>query len=246
MTCIVPTYILYSKHEVARANQVADLQQYFPNAEIIESIFPNHEKVPFLEKLIKKSKERTGQALLMNEIGVLLSHRKVWQTIVLKNKIKNSNPNAHYLILESDSKINNIELIQTKLDIVTKNYDLFYWGAWNNHVSIKKSSILNNHEKYKMGIPLIKSVYGAYGYSINIKAAHQMLKSTCKIKYPVDLYKHYDLITGLSIGAIQPELISTWQTTQSSIRPETNWDKFKRILRIKIFSCRNQIQAYFC
>jgi hypothetical protein len=97
-----------------------------------------------------------------------------------------------------------------------------------------------------MGTPLIKSVYGAYGYSINAKAAKQLLKSTGKIKYPVDLYKHYNQIGGLSIGAIQPELISTWQTTQSTIRPETNLDKFKRNLRIKIFSCRNQIQAYFC
>ena len=246
MHCLIPTYILYSKHEAARANQVAQLQANFSNTVVVESIFPNHEKVPFLDQLIHKSKARTGQALLVNEIGVLLSHRKVWQSIILKSKLQNSAPSTHYLILESDSKINSIELIQSNLELVTKNYDLFFWGAWNNHVSIKRSSILSKIGKYRMGTPLIKSVYGAYGYSINAKAAKQLLKSTGKIKYPVDLYKHYNQIGGLSIGAIQPELISTWQTTQSTIRPETNLDKFKRNLRIKIFSCRNQIQAYFC
>jgi GR25 family glycosyltransferase involved in LPS biosynthesis len=246
MPCILPTYILYSKHEAARANQVTAIQQYFTNAIVVESIFPKYEKVPFLDKLIKKSKERTGAALLTNEIGVLLSHRSIWQTIIKKARVENTHPNTHYLILESDSKINNFELIQTKTAMVEKNYDLFFWGAWNNHVSIKRSSILSYEGKYRIGSPLIRSVYGAYGYSLNAKAAQKMLASTKKIKYPVDLYKQYDSIGGLSIGAIQPELISTWLTTESSIRPESNFDKFKRILRIKIFSCRNQIQAYFC
>ncbi len=246
MPCLLPTYILYSKHEVARINQVAAIQAHFSNAIIVESIFPKYQKIPFLDKLIKLSKARTGQSLLHNEIGVLMSHRKIWREIVLQSRLKNVDSSTHFLILESDSKINNIEFIESCAELVRQKYDLFFWGAWNNHVSIKRSSILSIKGGYKIGEPLIHSVYGAYGYSLNAKAAEKMLLSTNKIKYPVDLYKHYDNISTLAIGAIQPELIATWLTTESTIRPESQWDKMKRILRIKIFSCRNQIQAYFC
>jgi GR25 family glycosyltransferase involved in LPS biosynthesis len=93
---------------------------------------------------------------------------------------------------------------------------------------------------------MIKSVYGAYGYSLNAKGARQMLKSTGKIKYPVDLYKHYEYLNSITIGAVSPEMVSTWQTTDSTIRVESAMDKFKRNLKIRLFSFRNQIQAYFC
>jgi GR25 family glycosyltransferase involved in LPS biosynthesis len=101
-------------------------------------------------------------------------------------------------------------------------------------------------DKYSFGVPMIKSVYGAYGYSLNAKGARQMLKSTRKIKYPVDLYKHYEYLNSITIGAVAPEMVSTWQTTDSTIRVESALDKFKRNLKIRLFSFRNQIQAYFC
>ena len=236
----IKAYILFSKHEPARKQQVALLLEHFPNAEIVEPIFPKYQKVPFLNKLIQKSKERTGTALLESEIGVLMSHRHIWQKIV--NEVK---PHTHYLIFESDSKINDIHLLKSQYEGVQNKYDLFFWGAWNNHVSIKRSTALK-YDKYKMGAPMIRSVYGAYGYSLNAKAAKQMLASTRNIKYPVDLYKHYTHLDNISIGAITPEIISTWQTTDSTIRPETELDKMKRKLKISLFSFRNQIQAYFC
>ena len=93
---------------------------------------------------------------------------------------------------------------------------------------------------------MIRSVYGAYGYSLNVIAAQKMLDSTRDIKYPVDLYKHYAHLGTLKIGAIQKEIISTWQTTDSTIRPESQFDKLRRKLKIRLFSFRNQIQAYFC
>jgi GR25 family glycosyltransferase involved in LPS biosynthesis len=236
----IKAYILFSKHEPERLEQVALLQQQFPNAEIIAPVFPKYEKVPFLNKLIQKSMERTGKALLPSEIGVLMSHRKIWQQIVQATK----NKNKHYLIFESDSKINDITSILTNYESIEKKYDLFFWGAWNNHVSIKRSTAVK-YQQYKLGEPMIKSVYGAYGYSLNAKGAKQMLKSTHQIKYPVDLYKFYAHINNLNIGAIAPELVSTWQTTDSTIRLESELDKLKRKLKIRLFSFRNQIQAYF-
>ena len=73
-----------------------------------------------------------------------------------------------------------------------------------------------------------------------------MLDSTRNIKYPVDLYKNYAHLGTLKLGAIQKEIISTWQTTDSTIRPESQFDKLRRKLKIRLFSFRNQIQAYFC
>jgi GR25 family glycosyltransferase involved in LPS biosynthesis len=242
-TSSIKAYILYSKHEPARMGQVALLQSYFPNAEIVEPVFPKFEKVPFLNELMQKSEERTGKALLSSEIGVLMSHRKIWQQIIQESKSQNEF--THYLIFESDSKINDIESLILNYEKVQNKYDLFFWGAWNNHVSIKRSTAVV-HDHYKFGAPMIKSVYGAYGYSLNAKGARQMLKSTRKIKYPVDLYKHYEYLNSITIGAVSPEVISTWQTTDSTIRVESALDKFKRNLKIRLFSFRNQIQAYFC
>ena len=129
---------------------------------------------------------------------------------------------------------------------VEKSYDLFFWGAWNNHVSIKRSTAVSINKKYRIGSPLIRSIYGAYGYSLNVKAAKHLLAQSSKINYPVDLYKHYVDQDEIKLGAMKPELISTWQTTDSTIRKERPIDMLKRIIIIKIFSFRNQILAYFC
>lgn len=238
----ISTFILYSKHEPERAAQVAELIAQLPNTKIIAPVFPKYEHVPFIEKLVNKSKERTGKALLRNEIGVILSHRKAWREIVNQK----SNPTKHYLILESDSKIYNLTSINAIYPTIDKRFDLFFWGAWNGHVSLKRSTTSKLSNGHYIGEPLIKSVYGAYGYSLNQSAAKHLLKQTGQIKYPVDLYKHYVNPAAITIGAVKRELIGTWLTTQSTIRPETLLDRVKRMARIKIFHCRNQIRAYFC
>lgn len=238
---VIPTYILYAEHEKARQSQLALLQTQLPALTIVAPIFPNFQKIPFLQKLIQKAASRTGRPLLTNEIGVILSHRKIWR------KIKEEGvPGKHYLIVESDSKIENIAIIEENFSKVEKDYDLFFWGAWNNHVSIKKSTTIKLNDAYTIGEPMIRSVYGAYGYSINTKTANYLLQHLKKAAHPVDLYKHYVNPSELKIGAIKPEIIGTWQTTDSTIRKESLLDKFNRNLRIKIFSLRNEILAYFC
>lgn len=241
MSNSITTYILFSNREVKRVTQVNLLQSYFPASIIIEPIFPEFQKVPFLNKIIQASKNKTGNALLTNEVGVFMSHRKIWEEIA-----KQPTVDKHYLVLESDSLIQNINIIEDQFSAIENQYDLFFWGAWNNHVSIKRSTRSYLDKNYYIGTPLIRSVYGAYGYSLNAKTATYLLSVTKKLLYPVDLYKHYIDTSKIRIGAIRPEVIGTWQTTDSTIRKETNFDKIKRILIIKIFNTRNQILAYFC
>jgi GR25 family glycosyltransferase involved in LPS biosynthesis len=238
----ISAFIIYGQNEHARQAQVNLMQEVLPNSVLVDPIFPATQKVPFIKDLIQNAYKRSGYKLLPSEVGVFMSHRSIWKKIVQQN----NDPNQHFLVLESDSKINDMHQIEQTMQKVQTEYDLFFWGAWNNHVSIKKSTAESIDNNYKIGVPLIRSVYGAYGYSLNIKAAKHLLAQSSKINYPVDLYKHYVDQVVIKIGAIQPELISTWQTTDSTIRKEANIDRLKRIIIIKIFSLRNQILAYFC
>jgi GR25 family glycosyltransferase involved in LPS biosynthesis len=242
MTKPISAFIIYGQNEHARQAQVNLMQEVLPNSVLVDPIFPARQKVPFINNLIQNAYKRSGYKLLPSEVGVFMSHRSIWKQIVQQN----NDTNQHFLVLESDSKINDMRQIEQTMQKVQTEYDLFFWGAWNNHVSIKKSTAENIDNNYKIGVPLIRSVYGAYGYSLNIKAAKHLLAQSSKINYPVDLYKHYVDQAAIKIGAIQPELISTWQTTDSTIRKEANIDRLKRIIIIKIFSLRNQILAYFC
>ena len=241
MTEQIPAYIIYGQNEDARKAQVEQLQQALPNAVLVEPIFPSRQKVPFIKDLIGNAFKRSGYQLMPSELGVFMSHRSIWKKIVQEGR-----QDKHFLVLESDSKINAIHLIEQTMPIVEKSYDLFFWGAWNNHVSIKRSTAVSINKKYSIGSPLIRSIYGAYGYSLNVKAAKHLLSQSSKINYPVDLYKHYVDQDEIKLGAMKPELISTWQTTDSTIRKERPIDMLKRIIIIKIFSFRNQILAYFC
>ncbi len=237
----IPAYIIYGQNEDARKAQVEQLQQALPNAILVDPIFPSRQKVPFIKDLIGNAFKRSGYQLMPSELGVFMSHRSIWKKIVQEGM-----QDQHFLVLESDSKINAIHLIEQTMPIVEKSYDLFFWGAWNNHVSIKRSTAVSINKKYSIGSPLIRSIYGAYGYSLNVKAAKHLLAKSSKINYPVDLYKHYVDQDEIKLGAMKPELISTWQTTDSTIRKERPIDMLKRIIIIKIFSFRNQILAYFC
>jgi GR25 family glycosyltransferase involved in LPS biosynthesis len=197
--------------------------------------------VPFLQQLIKQSKIRSGKALSLSEIGCLLGHRKIWQDIV-KIPVDDS---KHFLVLESDSKLNDLNELESNFREFTNFYDLFFWGAWEGNARIKKSTILYEKNNRVVGEPLIKSVYCTYGYSINKKAAKYLLSKTSKISYPVDMFKHFINPKEIKIGAIRKELISTWGDLKSYIRTNNLVANIKRFLIVSIFDCRNRIQAYF-
>ena len=225
-------FVLFADHETERKGHVEAMRSALPALEVVEPVFPSRVHVPFLEALIEKSRERTGKALLPTELGVILSHRKVWKQIARESSLE------HFLILESDSRIMTPELLKAE---TAKKYDLFFWGAWNGYASLKKSTA-----QHGVGEPMIKSVYGAYGYSLNAKAAKYLLKKTVRIAYPVDMYKRFLNPEEISLGAIVPEVISTWRTSDSLIRRESRRHLLTAELIRMIFYCRNTIQSYFC
>ena len=225
-------FVLFAEHETERKAHVEAMRSVLSGLELVEPVFPSRVHVPFLEALIEKSRARTGKALLPTEIGVILSHRKLW------SKIAREKTDAHFLVLESDSRIMKPELLKAE---TAQKYDLFFWGAWNGYTSLKKSTAQQG-----VGEPLIKSVYGAYGYSLNAKAARYMLQKTARIAYPVDMYKRFVDPREISIGAIVPEVISTWRTSDSLIRQESRRHLLTAELIRMIFYCRNTIQSYFC
>jgi GR25 family glycosyltransferase involved in LPS biosynthesis len=234
------TFIVYGPFDIGRSSQVDLLKEHMPTNQIIEPIFPRHQKVPFLSDLLKNAFARTNRTVLPEEIGVFMSHRKIWRIV------EKLDPNKHYLILESDSKLIDPATLKEQILAIEKSYDIFFWGAWNNHVSIKRSTTKKVKNGYRIGTPMIKSLYGTYGYSLNPLAAKYLLKQSKQINHPVDYYKYYVNPNEIKMGAIQPEVVSTWQTTESSVRLERPMDKIKRIIIIKIFHLRNQILAYFC
>ena len=225
-------FVLFADHETERKAHVEAMRSALPALEVVEPVFPSRVHVPFLEAMINKSHERTGNALLPTEIGVILSHRKVWSQIARESS------EEHFLVLESDSRILKPELLNSE---TAEKYDLFFWGAWNGYASLKKSTAQQG-----VGEPMIKSVYGAYGYSLNAKAAKYLLKKTVRIAYPVDMYKRFLNPEEISLGAIVPEVISTWRTSDSLIRSESRRHLLTAELIRMIFYCRNTIQSYFC
>jgi hypothetical protein len=225
-------FVLFAEHEVERLTHLEAMQADVPELEVVEPLFPSLVHVPFLDRLMEKSQERTGKALLPTEIGVILSHRKIWA------KIAREKTKEHFLVLESDSRIIKPELLKAE---TAEKYDLFFWGAWNGYVSLKRSTVKNG-----VGEPLIKSVYGAYGYSINSKAARYLLQKTARVAYPVDMYKYFVDPAKISIGSIIPEVITTWRTSDSLIRRESRGHLLTAELIRMIFYCRNTIQSYFC
>lgn len=237
----IKAFILFGQWDKNRSDLLDQVQKEINDLTLIAPFFPKYQKVPFLNQLIRLSKERTGTALSPAEIGVLLGHRAIWRKILNLE----GDPAQHFLVLESDSKLNNPSLLKDKFNQYTENYDLFFWGAWDGHARIHKSSIQFRIQEYIIGTPLIKSVYCTYGYSLNKKAAKYLLKATGKISYPVDIYKKFIEPGSLKMGAARPEIIGAWYNTPSTIQVQSKLNKVKRFLIVQIFDFRNRIHAYF-
>ena len=198
-------FILTSCHETDRQENVKELQVLLPALERVEAIYPRYEKIPFIDHIRKLSGTRTGHALRLGEIGCLLSHRKIWRIIT---KLA-SNETDMFLVFESDSHIKNIDLLKDQFDKVAGNYDLFFWGAWEGHMKLLRSSRQKINDRYIIGEPFIKSVYCTYGYSLNRNAAAYLLHKTGKVGYPVDQFKRFIKRGDMAIGGVAPELIAT-------------------------------------
>jgi GR25 family glycosyltransferase involved in LPS biosynthesis len=197
-------FIITASHEKNRLANVQQLQLQLPDIQLIEAIYPSKQKVPFLHQLVNKSKERTGRSLNFGEIGVLLSNRKIWHTIS-KTDVPDNTP---FLILESDSVLNDPDVLKNNFHLLTAQYDLFFWGGWLGHIQLLRSTRIKINSKFNYGTPFIKTICSGYGYSINKKTAKYLLQQTKEIAYPVDEFKKYIDPNRLKIGAVVPELIA--------------------------------------
>lgn len=209
----------------------------FLDIEFMEAIYPNNIHVPYLHQLMLKSNERTGKPLMIGEIGCLLSHRKIWRLIA-----KESDPTKHFLILESDSIIRDPDYLNQQFYIAEANFDMFFWGSWEGHTKLFRSTKFQQERKYSIGTAFIKTTYCTYGYSLNVRAAKLLLKSTSNISYPVDQFKRFISQDALRIGAVLPEVVSG-NTLGSTIRGKRN--RWVNNMFLLILDIKNHIICYF-
>ena len=243
MVAAINTYILYSPLEKDRTSRVEAMRQQFKQFTISESIYPSNTHIPFLKAIIEKSKERTGKALMATEIACLLGHRRILRQIVRSA----TNNEEHFLVLESDSKILNFELLKNHFEPISKQYDIFFWGAWEGNAKIKHSKTKVIEGNYTVGEPLLHSIYCAYGYSLNKPTAQYLLKQTSKISTPFDIFKQFIDPQKIKIGTIINEVITTSDIGNqgSYIRKTKSKDNFKRAVYLFFLNKKNSIQAYF-
>ena len=135
-------------------------------------------------------------------------------------------------------------LLDTKPDIVVSGINQ---GENMGEDVLYSGTVAAAIEGVMFGIPAIAFSQVDKGW-IGLEDAALIAKDIVlkQINHPVDYYKCYVNPNEIEMGAIQPEVISTWQTTESSVRIERPMDKIKKIVIIKIFHIRNQILAYFC
>jgi GR25 family glycosyltransferase involved in LPS biosynthesis len=243
MVAAINTYILYSPLEKDRTARVEAMRQLFKQFTISESIYPNNTHIPFLKDIIEKSKERTGKALMATEVACLLGHRRILRQIVKSA----TNNEEHFLVLESDSKILDFSLLETYFEPISKQFDIFFWGAWEGNAKIKRSKAQVLDGNYTIGEPLLQTIYCAYGYSINKPTAQYLLKQTSKISTPFDIFKQFIDPQKIRVGTITKEVITTSDIGNqgSYIRKTKTKDNFKRAFYLLILNIKNSIEAYF-
>lgn len=246
------SFIISAASETARAANINLLRKQLPEAIMVEAVYPSITRVPFLKQLIIESRKRTGKTLLPAEIGCLLSHRNIWKKIIQMNL----SDDEHCLILESDSTINDIELVKTFFTTTVENttteitskralqqFDLFFFGAWLGHMKLFHSTKKQLTERYIVGQPFIKTVYCTYGYSVNKKAASYLLQQTKKIGYPVDQFKQFIQPGAIKIGGVVPELISAG--SMGSYINQINAHAWQQKLFMNLLDIKNNIICFF-
>ena len=231
------TYLVSSKYELERINHIEALKNLFPGVVSIEAIYPKKTHIPFYSQIKSISKTRTGAALSDGALGCLLSHRAIWRRFL------NQQDQDFCLILESDSKIDNLAMIQTQAVSIKVQYDLFFWGAFDNRMKLLQSTKMDLVEPYQIGTPLVHSLYCTYGYSVNKTAAKFLLESTKKFNYPVDYWKSRLKNSPLRVGGILPNIITTVNSFKSTIS-HSNQNIFVQLFDTMI-NLKNSIISFF-
>ncbi len=229
------SYLICSINETDRLDNINELKNKLPGNITIQAIYPTITRIPFLEKIKYLSKQRTGKLLSNAELGLLLSHRNVWNSLLSSN-------NNEALILESDSKIDNLEILINNFNKVHENYDIFFWGAYDGRMKLYEKSKIVINEQYYIGTPVINSVYCTYGYSINKNAATYLLKQSSQVNFPVDYWKIRLKNSTLKVGGILSQVISTNSQFKSTVQKKSYNIYNTRIVK-KIIDFKNILKA---
>lgn len=239
MSDTIHGFVIGSVHEHDRQVNIQELQKKLPGLQYEEAVYPAYVHVPFLNKIQELSQVRTGQQLQIGEIGCLLSHRNIWHKIVQSD----APDGIMFLVMESDSGIKREEVLTANFARISDAYDLFFWGAWEGHMQVYRSTRKQLSPGIDYGTPFIKTVYCTYGYSLNKKAAAYLLKQTRKAGYPVDQFKRFIQEGELRIGGVVPEVIATIPRNESYIRGKRN--ALKEYLFFLVLDCKNWIICLF-
>lgn len=232
-------FLITSNIETKRAKNIELLRHSFDDIHIIEAVYPDIHKVPFLQKLLITSKPKINRALSNAELGCIMSHRKAWAQI--KNDTTNE---SSFLILESDAIINNAVLLKSNISKLHTKFDVIFWGAFDGRAKLLKSQKKPLDNSFSYGEPLLNSLYCTYGYSINKIAANYLLNNTKKALFPVDYWKYRLKNSGLRVGAIVPELISTEGKQNSYVQNPVKFS-INQYLFDRIIDFKNNILCYF-
>ena len=229
-------FIITAPHEQLRLAHVQALINLVPfPTEKVLAIYPSIQRIPFKDRLLTLAYQRTGYPMTAAELACLLSHRKVWRKIV-KEEVDNS---AHYLILESDAVLLDPAFFKQKHSHLTNGTDLFLWGGYEGRIKLFQSTLLKNTAPYSIGEPFLKSMYCAYGYSLNKRTARLFLKKTSKISYPVDHYKRYFYRGEIKMRSVLPEIITANKLDLNIPQARKRGGLFK--LFLQVIEWRNQL-----
>ena len=231
-------FLICAEHETQRIPQLAALERDYPFlVERIAAVYPSRMHVPFADRIMQVTKTRTGRALMPGELGCLLSHRKVWRRIIEEAR----DEKQHFMVFESDSRIVDPVFMKTQAAPLAAVYDMFFWGAWEGHLKLFRSS-RRKCDDHTVGTPFIKTVYCTYGYSLNRKAAKLLLQRTVKPSWAVDQFKYFFKSNELKMGAVLPEVVKG-NESDSTIRSGENV-LFKKMF-LFILDIKNNLICFF-
>ena len=229
-------FIITAPHEQLRLAHVQALINLVPfPTEKVLALYPSTQRIPFQDRLLTLAYQRTGYQMTAAELACLLSHRKVWRKIL--NEVGNTS--THYLILESDAVLLDPDYFKQQFNQLTKDVDLFLWGGYEGRIKLFQSTLLPPAAPYQIGEPFLKSMYCAYGYSLNKETARLFLKKTGKISYPVDHYKRYFYRGEIKIRSVLPEIITANKLDSNIPQAKARGILFK--LFLQLIEWRNQL-----
>ena len=203
------------------------------NYSFFEGIVPN-EKDETVFEIVSKYENKWGRINFIGEMGCFLSHKKIWENIVLNN-LDNS------LVLEDDIYFHkNFQKILDSNMKIFEDYDIIYLGCNQSKFSKEIiSNIIENQQKHKNIYDYFSKLeylevisYGTFAYFIKNNVARifieefessDFLWSTIDVFMPKTIKKH-----NLKCCTFFPNLIIS-DVSSSSIREGRDMVEFAKL-----------------